>query len=160
MRRPIRVLLAVVTATALFPATARAQSGGEDTFAKWGIRFGLGIDPDQFVFGGQASLGKWAITRFVPSVDVGLGDNLTTIDFNGDLFLRLAIPDASLEFYGGGGPTLAYLDPEGAGSRWEIGLSLVAGMRLPLRTQHAFNVEARFGLWDIPDFRLILGILF
>lgn len=160
MMRPARLLLAAILAMAWSPTAAQAQSGGEDTFAKWGFRVGLGIDPDQFVFGGQASLGRWTITRFVPSVDVGIGDDVTTIDFNGDLFLRLAIPDASLEFYGGGGPTLAYINPEGTSSKWELGLSLVAGMRLPLKTRQAFNLEARFGLWDIPDFRLMLGILF
>jgi hypothetical protein len=160
MKRAIQVLVVALAVLAVAPSASNAQQSAEEPFAKWGFRAGFGIDPDQFVFGGQVSLGQWAITRIVPSVDVGLGDNTTTIAFNGDLFLRLAIPDAKLWFYGGGGPTLAYFNPDAASDSWNLGLSLVVGSRLPLNASQGFNLEARFGLWDVPDFKLMLGILF
>jgi hypothetical protein len=160
MRSATRVLLCSAMLLAVSPAVGSAQTSDDAPFAKWGFRAGLGIDPDQFVFGGQVSLGRWTITRIVPSVDVGVGDDATTIDFNGDLFLRLSVPDASLVLYGGGGPTLAYTDRDTGGGNWDLGLSLVVGARLPLKTRQAFNLEARFGIGSIPEFRLVLGILF
>ncbi|MGD8867249.1 MAG: hypothetical protein PVI01_06455 [Gemmatimonadales bacterium] len=126
----------------------------------FGLRAGLGLDPDQFVVGGQFSLGKsLKIFRVVPSVDVGFGDNRTTIDFNGDFLVRLIVEGTSFGLYGGGGPTLAFIDRSGGDSNWEFGLSLVAGLQVPLIPKKATNLEARFGIGDIPDFRLLLAII-
>jgi hypothetical protein len=125
----------------------------------WGLRGGISLDPDQIVFGAQYSLGKkFKITRLVPSVDLGLGDNVTTLDINGDLLLRMLIQDIKFRLYGGGGPTLAFWDFEG-GSEWKLGLSLVIGTQIHILKKNATNVEARFGIGDIPDFRLLLAVI-
>ncbi len=135
-------------------------ASGVTAQARFGLRGGFGLKPDQFVIGAQAEVGNLAFARIVPSVDVGFGDNVTTIAFNGDFLLRVNIPDASLELYGGGGPTVLYADRSNGGSDWNLGLTLVVGGRLPVGGKHAINLEGRFGLGDVPDFRLIAAIIF
>ena len=77
-----------------------------------------------------------------------------------DFLLRVNIPDASIELYGGGGPTVLYADVSNGSSDWNLGLTLVVGGRLPVGGRHAVNLEGRIGLGDIPDFRLIAAISF
>ena len=163
-QRLLRYSLAVVIILSIFVLDTHAQ--GESGKAShsglgFGLRGGFGLDPDQFVVGAQFSLGqKFHFFRVVPSVDLGLGDNMTSIDFNVDLLLRLIAEDISFGIYGGIGPTLAYLDSKKADSKWRLGLSTVAGTQLPLSRKVATNIEGRFGIGKIPDFRLLLAIIF
>ena len=106
----------VVLALALLGMSA----SGVAAQAGFGLRGGFGLEPDQFVVGGQAEIGNLAFARIVPSVDVGFGDNVTTIAFNGDFLLRVDIPDASIELYGGGGPTVLYADVSNGSSDWNL----------------------------------------
>jgi hypothetical protein len=53
-----------------------------------------------------------------------------------------------------------YADKSNAGSDWNLGLTLVVGGRLPVGGKHAVNLEGRFGIGDVPDFRLIAAIIF
>ncbi|MFQ5691035.1 MAG: hypothetical protein ACE5HQ_12275 [Gemmatimonadota bacterium] len=152
------VLLAVLLPSGSPAAAQQSRNGGESGLG-FGLRGGLGIDPDQFVLGAQVSLGKaFQITRFVPSVDVAVGD-VTTTSFNGDFLLRFVLEDASFGIYAGGGPTLVNFNHENDNT-WELGLSAVAGTQLPLIPGYATNLEARFGVGDIPDFRLLFAIIF
>lgn len=151
-----KVMNTVVMALALVILSASAVAAQ----ARFGLRGGFGLKPDQFVIGGQAEVGNLSFARIVPSVDVGFGDNVTTIAFNGDFLLRVNIPDASIELYGGGGPTVLYADQSNASSDWNLGLTLVVGGRLPVGGKHAVNLEGRIGIGDVPDFRLIAAIVF
>lgn len=149
-----KVLLIVITLFLIIFSGASAQEG---SFA---ARVGMGLNPDQFVIGAQFAIGKKAgVARIVPSVDLGFGDNVTTIDFNADFLFRLKVEDTGFGFFGGGGPTLGFADYKG-GSDWNLGLSLVGGAELPLIAGHPSTLEARFGIGDIPDFRLLLAIMF
>ncbi len=150
----------VVNTVVLALAVVTISASGVAAQAQFGLRGGFGLKPDQFVVGGQVEVGKLAFARIVPSVDVGFGDNVTTIAFNGDFLLRVEIPDASLELYGGGGPTVLYADVSNGPSDWNLGLTLVVGGRLPVGGRHAVNLEGRLGIGDVPDFRLIAAIIF
>jgi hypothetical protein len=46
-----------------------------------------------------------------------------------------------------------------SGSDWEFGVSLVAGIELPIIPLYATNLEARLGIGGIPDFRLLFVIV-
>jgi hypothetical protein len=93
-------------------------------------------------------------------LDFELGDNTVTV-LNSDFRLYLFnLPETGLHFYGSAGPTLV-LDSPGKGDNGiEIGLSLVAGMKIPMKKENRYNLEIRFGIGDIPDLKLMLGILF
>ena len=157
--RWIVILTAVVAASAL-PAYAQQQTSSSQQLG-FGLRGGFSLNPDQLVVGGQFALGqRYGIIRIVPSVDVGFFDNVTTIMFNGDLIVNLKIEGSNIGLYGGAGPTIGYVDPEGtADGRWDAGMSLIVGTYVPFGRSRGANLEARFGIWDIPDFKLMLVFL-
>lgn len=121
----------------------------------FGVKAGFGIDPDQFVIGLQYSLGKsLGVFRLVPNVHLGFGDG-TTFDGNLDFLLRLVTKDSGFGFYGGAAPGFITGD-----SDFEVGLSLVGGVQVPLIKGKATNIEARFGITDhMPDFRILLSLI-
>ena len=146
------LLFALATTPALAqqsePAAPAASSLG------FGVKAGLGVNPDQFVVGLQYSLGKsLGIFRVVPNVHVGFGD-VTTFDINVDFLARLTTKDSGFGFYGGAAPTFVTGDDFS-----EFGVTLVAGVQVPIVKNKATNIEARFGLGDIPDFRLLLSLI-
>ncbi len=122
-----------------------------------GLRVGFSQNPDQFVAGLQAELGQLGQATVAPSVDVGTGDGTTVAAANVDLrWYLFPLPKTGVHFYAAAGPTLAFF--EGGGE--EIGLSLTAGAKIPMTGKGRYNIEARFGIGDIPDLKVMLGILF
>lgn len=127
----------------------------------WGFRGGYSSSPDQIVLGGMMELGKpWGKASVVPSLDLGLGDNVTVWAGNLDLrWYLIPMPESGVDFYGSAGPSLVHYSVDGGGSGSELGLTLSAGARIP-SGNNRYNIEARFGVGDIPDFRLMVGYLF
>jgi hypothetical protein len=123
-----------------------------------GVRVGAGLRPEQFVIGFRFGIEPKKPPRLVPSIDFGFGDNMTTIAFNFDFIWRLRVEGTTRVIYGGAGPTVAFMNPQGDGSNWEPGLTVVAGMRLSSNFKRPLNVEARFGSGGIPDVRVLLVI--
>ena len=162
MRRWICTLFAVLLLPIFFSPMALAQDspagGAPGTF---GLRAGLGLDPDQFVVGASFAIGKrLSVMRIVPSVDIGFGSG-TSILFNADLLFSLKVEETRFRLYGGGGPAVSYFDHEGGGSNWDLGLYLVAGTELPLLKSNPTGIELRFGITNnVPDFRALLTIGF
>ncbi len=155
--------------TTLFALLAVLTLSSSSAFAKgkpaFGARVGLSSSPDQFVFGVQSSFGKAGgaagTADFVPSVDLGFGDNFTSLLINGDLrWYLMRLPETGIKFYGAAGPTVAYYSAKGGGTATEIGLSLTAGARIPMKGYRSYNVEVRFGFGDIPDLKVILALMF
>lgn len=150
---------ALVAALAATPALAQQPASEPAAPAAsslgFGIKGGLGLNPDQFVLGLQYSLGKaLGVFRVVPNVHVGFGD-ITSVDFNVDFLARLITKDSGFGFYGGAAPTFVTGD-EGYS---EFGITLVGGVQVPIVKNKATNLEARFGLGEIPDFRLLLSLI-
>lgn len=157
MRRIDRIIVGCAVVGCLTSGSAAAQAA-PDTASRagsglgFGVKAGVGFEPSQFVIGLQYSLGKTlGVFRVVPNAHVGFGD-VTSFDANVDFLLR-GVLGSGLGIYGGGAPTLAFSD-----DNTELGLSLVAGLQVPLLKNRATSIEARFGIGDIPEFRL-LGVL-
>jgi hypothetical protein len=106
-----RILLALALVAAL-PAAALAES-----FATYGPHFGFSTSPDQFVVGGQLQWGDIAPSLdFVPSLDLGFGDNETIISINGDFHYRLDTGTKWQPYLGGGvGVHFVSIDNAGPG---------------------------------------------
>ncbi len=123
----------------------------------FGVRAGVSQNPDQFVIGGMLELGSaLGPASLVPSVDFGFGDNTDLTAVNLDVrFYLFPLPQTGINFYGAAGPTAAF-----ANSNSEVGLSLTAGAKIPMKGKNRYNVEARFGVGDIPDLKILLGVLF
>lgn len=127
----------------------------------FGPRAGYDFDTEKMIVGAEAELPKtFQNFRFAPSIDFELGDNPITA-INGDFRMYLFhLPETGLHFYGSAGPTLMLYSSSGGDSGTEIGLSLVAGMKIPMKGPSRYNFELRFGIGDIPELKMTLGILF
>jgi hypothetical protein len=137
-------------------------AAGESLAGGLGLRAGLGIDPDQAVVGLQGQLSGKKLDAFylAPSLDFGFGDNVTTICGNLDLLLLIRPPDSNGALYAGVGPTIAVWDFDNHDSDTKIGLSLLGGARFGMGKKNVYNAEVRFGVGDIPDIRVLFGIMF
>ena len=126
-----------------------------------GVRGGYDFDAEQAVIGFQAELGKFIeLARFAPSADYGFGGGLTTFAVNGDIRIYFVPPSAEATLYGGVGPTFFIVDTDGSNSDSQIGLTLSGGLKFGAGEGRVYNVEGRFGIDDMPDFRLFFGIYF
>jgi hypothetical protein len=153
IRRTILGLAVLITLSAT-AALAQAPESQSRSGLGFGVKAGFGINPEQFVIGGQVSLGKsLGIFRVVPNAHLGLG-NPTTFDVNVDFLARLIAQDSGFGFYAGAAPSLVF------GDNTNFGGNLIAGLQLPLIPNKATNLEARFGLGKVPDFRLLLTLVF
>jgi len=152
----LKLLYIPAFALIIFAISASSSFGA----AAIGPRLGVDFDTDKFVLGGAAEVGPvFKSFLFVPSLDFELGDNSFTaanLDFRLYLF---HLPGTGLRFYGSAGPTILFGSGNGD-SDTELGLSLIAGVNIPMKNVSRYNIEARFGLGDIPEFKLMLNVLF
>lgn len=156
-----RMLL--IGALALLPVVAHAAS---PTVAAFGPRFGVSIDPDQVVVGGQVSLRDFAPNwSFDPNLELGFGDDLTVFALNFDVFYHLRLAGSDWRPYFGGGLGVNFISwdaPLGHhdGSDTEAGLNLVGGFTIPAGTGNHWFTEARIGIGDIPELKIMGGFNF
>lgn len=149
--RRVTVTSALLLAATAGLAAAQSSSAAR-TDSRFGIRAGLGIDPDQFVAGASMTFGKAAgIFRVSPVAQLGFGD-VTTFDINVDFLVRLMVENSSFGFYAGGAPTLVF------GDDTEFGGTIVAGVNVPLFKNNPSAIEGRFGVGDVPDVRILLTV--
>jgi hypothetical protein len=148
------LLFVLVTTPALAQQPTSEPAAPTASSLGFGVKAGLGLEPDQFVIGLQYSLGKaLGIFRIVPNAHLGFGD-ITTVDLNVDFLARFIAKDSGFGFYGGGAPTFI----TGSGFD-EFGFTLVGGVQVPIVKNKATNIEVRFGLGDLPDIRLLLTLI-
>jgi hypothetical protein len=122
-----------------------------------GIRGGISVNPDQAYFGGHVNVGP-VVDRlwFRPNVEVGIGDNVTTLALNGEFAYWFGSRRAAWRPYVGAGPALNIFFPEGGGSDSRAGLNFLLGAA----HRGGFFVEAKVGAFDSPDFKLGAGFTF
>ena len=131
-----------------------------------GVRAGLSISPDQFVVGGQLSFQNLAPDwTFDPSLELGLGDDVTVIAFNLDALYHLRLSGSDWRPYVGGGLGLAsasWDDPRGLHDDTDndVGLNVVLGFRVPTRAGQHWFTEMRLGVADLPDLKVVGGFFF
>ena len=140
---------------ALFVTTSAAAGIGA------GVRAGVSGTPDQLVVGGQLLLGSVAPkVQLVPGVDLGFGDDISTTAVNVDFRLNLpSLPKVSPSIYVGGGPTLISFKPDGGERDTKIGLSAFAGLKIPMTPISHYSLEARLGFGDVPELKVLFGII-
>jgi len=150
-KKSFMVICMATFVLAALTAGSEARSGRDGL----GLRAGLTTEPDQFVIGVQAEFGPVLSSGYlVPSLDLGLEDR-TTVLANIDLrFYLIPLPETGIYFYGSAGPTVV-LSPES-----DLGLSLTAGIHIPMKNRRRYNVEVRFGLGDVPDLKIMAALMF
>lgn len=120
-----------------------------------GMKAGASFDPDQFFFGGHVETvplaDEW---RFRPNVDIGVGNDLTTVGINIE-FIYAFSSSREWNLYAGAGPALNIIDSGGTTSS-EGGLNFLAG----LAHMRGLFGEVKFGAIDSPTFKLAVGYTF
>jgi hypothetical protein len=134
------------------PPPAQAQIG-----AGFGVRAGVGADPDQFHFGAHYDTGR-LIDRlsFRPNVEVGVGDDVTTVAVNFEFAYWLPVRRRTWGVYVGGGPALvvySHDDQHDGDTDTEPGFNLLIG----LAHVQGFFAEAKLGLIDSPEAKFTVG---
>jgi hypothetical protein len=153
MNRNALVILALVAvAVAVAPRPAQAGPFG------LGPRVGFSTGPDQFIVGIGLVRPLGSRLELAPSLDFGFADNGNSISLNGDV--RYTIGSASrLKPYVGAGLTYTTFNPDAdnVDTSNELGANLLGGIWLNKDRWPEFNLEARLGLGDVPDFEVMLG---
>jgi len=155
-------MLKKILLTAALITLATTSSQAAVSVIAGGPRVGFSVDPDQLVFGGQFVIGPIARNMtFDPSLEIGLGDDVTSIAFNFDLKYHLKLEDSDWSPYFGAGLGVHFFEFDGPGeddSDTELGGILLVGVGVPTSAGNRFFSELRFGLADdIPSMKVMVG---
>lgn len=143
--------------------------GQEIGVRSYGLRGGINMNPDQFNFGAHVDAGSLASrVRFQPSFELGLGNGVTLAAANFDAHYLFTA--RSFRPYAGGGLGVNFIDVtsgigRGGGLNIEPVLNLVGGVEwgAPRPGSRAFRrylLEARIGMGDTPELKLVAGFSF
>lgn len=128
-----------------------------------GPRIGFASEPDQFRFGGQLDLGDIAPhVMFVPNLEVGVGDNITTTAFTMDLDYRFRSEFGAWTPYLGAGAGPIFYSPKFGKDHSEIGFYFQGGLTRQISSMNPgrFFMEMRFGLTNSPGLAFMIGWIF
>src|SRR4029453_11431679 len=124
--------------------------------AQVGVRGGISIHPDQGYFGGHYETPP-LIDRlfFRPNLEVGLGDDLTNVGLNMEFVYKFPKRRQNWTLYAGGGPAVNFYSSDN-NTNTEGGLNLLIGAE----QSRGLMFEAKFGVFDSPDFKFAVGWTF
>jgi hypothetical protein len=132
-------------------------------FHGWGPHAGFSFTPDQFFFGAHFDLGDFAPNfQFQPSIDLGLGDDLTFFSASPDIVYNIPAGETGAVYFGG---IFAFqyikVDNVPAGfddSDTNVGVHILGGLKLKSQPIH---FQAEVGVNDnAPDWRFSGGYTF
>jgi len=156
LRRSLLALAILV----MIPAATIAQP-----FTAYGPHVGFTSGPDQFVIGGQLQMGE-VITNldFVPSADLGFGDNSKTVSLNGDFRYRIPMRRAWQPYLGAGiGINFISANQDAATvgndnkNETLTGGHLIVGADVLNANRSRFFLELKLGMADAPDMKALAG---
>jgi hypothetical protein len=126
-----------------------------------GLRGGLSVDPDQFLFGGHLEFAPIADQLYVvPSGEAGFGDHLFTLSFNGDLQYRFKV-HSDVRPYAGGGLAMYFVDSDFGGSDTQLGVNALGGIYFGRNSRKPMFIDAKLGISDeVPSWKFVFGVTF
>jgi opacity protein-like surface antigen len=153
----LRKLLAALTLAALLPAAAHAASA-----TSIGPRIGFSVDPDQLVLGGQLKVPEVAPKiSFDPSLELGVGDDVTLLDLGFNLHYNFDLKDSRWTPYVGAGVSVVFIhfdNVPGDDSDTDIGGNIIVGAAVPTKGGNQFFAELKFGLGgNVPSLKMVAG---
>jgi hypothetical protein len=141
-------LAGLVLGVLLTAGSAAAQTSA-------GLRAGASADPDQFYFGGHIETAP-LVDRltFRPNVEVGIGDDVTTLAFNFELAYKFNTGQAWRP-YVAAGPALVIYDSDND-------TDTNGGFNIGFGIEHRGGLfgEIKVGLIDSPEFKFGVGFRF
>ncbi|PKK82589.1 MAG: hypothetical protein CVT49_12975 [candidate division Zixibacteria bacterium HGW-Zixibacteria-1] len=159
MRRIIGISL-IIGLLSCVTAFAGTRPAG---FHGVGPRVGFTINPDQIHIGGHIDFGDLAENLMIlPNLEVGFGENLTTVAPSFELDYRFRSDWGAWTPYLGGGVGPVFYSAKHGGSSSELGLYMQFGIGKGSAGSQAghFFIEGKLGLVDAPDFKGTVGWTF
>jgi len=127
----------------------------------WGVRLGVASDADQVVGGAHVNFGEVANhLRFQPDLQLGSGDDVTTLYGTAPLYYRFQRFGSGMTPYAGGGLAVGWVDydaPPGFEdeSDVEVGGKATGGVEWERRDGAAMGVELSLGFGDVHDVQVV-----
>jgi hypothetical protein len=145
LRNTCASLFVVVLASVALATPASAQG--------LGVRAGASVDPDQFYFGGHYE-SRPLVQRlhFKPNLELGVGDDITTVGINFEFVYKIPINGSPWNLYAGGGPAVNFYSFND-NSETEGGLNVLFGAE----TSQGLFFELKLGALDSPDLKFGVG---
>jgi hypothetical protein len=128
-----------------------------------GPRIGLTMNPDQVHFGGHIDFGDLAPNLMIlPNLEIGFGDNLTTVAPSFELDYRFRSNWGAWTPYLGGGVGPIFYSAKHGGSSSDVGVYAQFGIGKGSSGSESghFFLEGKLGLADAPDFKFTIGWIF
>jgi hypothetical protein len=157
-----RVVLTILAVGLLSSSAVHAESRGVG-YRGIGPRLGVTLNPDQFHFGGHIDFGDLANNlMMLPNLEIGVGDNITTIAPSFELDYRFRPDWGSWTPYLGGGVGPVFYSVENGDSFSKLGLYAQFGIGRGSEGSQSghFFIEGKLGLVDAPDFKATIGWTF
>lgn len=129
---------------------------------RFGLRAGASVNPDQFQFGAHViSDPLLPNLTFRPNIEIGLGNNATTVAANIELAYAIPIPKKPFSIYIGAGPALnvyRFDNPIQQDRDTHVGggFNILFG----LEHQNGLMGEIKVGTIDSPDVKFTIGYTF
>jgi hypothetical protein len=141
-------------------AANSARGGRGFGLAGWGLRFGLGDDPDQIIGGAQWDFGHIKPVHIEPNVELGVGEDHVTLSGTFAVHYRFRYLDQFRPYAGGGiGATINWIDKSQGGSSTsvDIGVRATGGVNWSLKSERQIFVELSLGFGYPYDAQLMAG---
>jgi hypothetical protein len=143
--------------------------GQEIDLRSYGLRGGVNLNPDQFNFGAHLDVGRLTPRiRLQPSFELGFGNGVLLAATNFDAHYLFTA--RKFGPYAGGGIGINFIDVQngigrGGGLAIEPVLNLVGGAewgaaRAGSQAFRRYLLEARIGMGDTPELKLVAGVNF
>jgi hypothetical protein len=143
------------------PKDAEREEYKPPQWQGWGLRVGVGDDPDQVIAGVQFDFGDVARRVYLePNVELGIGSDHTILTVSGALHYRFQ-KQRSFRPYAGGAITLGldYHDPPDRDSDTDFAIALkaIGGTTWILKSRREFFLELALVVGDLHDVQLMAG---
>ncbi|MEE8412713.1 MAG: hypothetical protein V3S47_09420 [Acidobacteriota bacterium] len=162
-----RMTLGLLILAFVFATPALSEEGDDDrerpkNFGAhgWGLRFGIGDDPDQIIVGAQWDFGEFKAVHLEPNVELSVGDNHLTLSGLFAVHYRFRNVEQFRPYAGAGlGLAVTRFDPPGAGSDTDldIGLRGLGGFNWALKNGREAFVELSLGVDFVNDIQIMGG---
>jgi len=155
----------VITSLIIGVLSAPTAFGGQRPVGFCGIgpRVGATLNPDQIHFGGHIDFGDLAENlMMLPNIEIGFGDDLTTIAPTFELDYRFRSDWGAWTPYLGGGIGPVFYSTDNGGSSTDFAGYLQFGIGKGSAGSQSghFFIEGKLGLADAPDFKATVGWTF
>jgi hypothetical protein len=151
MGKRARMAFQILTVIACLGASsAMAQTG-------FGLRAGVTADPNQFHFGAHfVSDPLISNLTFRPNLEIGVGNDITTVAANFEFAYRIPIPKTPASAYIGAGPALNVFRHHGGNTDTGGGFNVLLG----LEHKKGLFGELKVGALDSPELKFTVGYTF